>query len=483
MTFQAALKTFPETLKALLIKAEQSQHVERTIRLVDAFIRIVGNRHYKGKNPAVASVYAPLRVGMIVVAAIAFVTLVFGMLVPIDSAAIAKGSVAVSSKRKTVQHLEGGVVKAILVKEGDLVKEGQPLVEISDIAPKASRDLVQNELWIARAAELRLQALKENKGDLEFPEAMLEAAKDSPELKKTLRTQADLFKTQRDAQAGKLATLKQRITKSREEMAGLSAQLESAKSQHALINEEIDSVQKLLKQGLSTKPRLLSLQRQGEGLLGSEGEYAALIAKAEQSMTEMDMEVINLENEFSNYIAEEFEKVASRINDLEKKLDAASDVMTRTVVAAPSEGRVTGLKFHTVGGVVAPGAAILDIVPQDDQLVLEVRVEPTDIDVVHTGLQSRVTFPALKSRRLPVLTGEVVQVSADAFSEQQGLHNVSYYTARVEVDSKQLDRLGAGIKLYPGMPADVFINTGSRSFVSYLFAPLTDSMNRAFKED
>lgn len=182
-------------------------------------------------------------------------------------------------------------------------------------------------------------------------------------------------------------------------------------------------------------------------------------------------------------VAGELGEVHSKINDQEEKLRAATDVMQRTVIVAPSEGVVTGLKFHTVGGVVSPGEPIMDIVPQGEQLVLEVQVQPVDIDVVEPGLESRVVFSAYKSRRMPLLTGKVTQVSADAFHEQQGAQSNSYYTARVEVDGKELDKLDTKVKLYPGMPADVFINTGTRTFLGYLFSPLSDSLHRAFKEE
>jgi HlyD family type I secretion membrane fusion protein len=157
--------------------------------------------------------------------------------------------------------------------------------------------------------------------------------------------------------------------------------------------------------------------------------------------------------------------------------------MARTLVTAPSEGIVTGLKFHTVGGVVSPGEPIMDIVPQSDRLVLEVQIRPVDIDVVEPGLPARVIFSAYKSRRMPMLTGKVTQVSADAFHEQQGEQAQSYYTARIEVDGEQLRKLDTQVKLTPGMPAEVFINTGTRTFLGYLFSPISDSLRRAFKEE
>ncbi len=457
--------------------------LQRFMKATDAFVALLMQRRYNGQNPAMAYTYGPLRMSVLFMLAITIVTLVFGTLVPVESAAIAKGNVAVMSKRKTVQHLEGGIIKNILVRDGDMVKVGQPLLEISDIAPKANRTMVQADLWMESAAEARLNALHENKDALAFPQEIIDAAQSNAELAKTLQAQQELFRTQRETQIGKLQTLQQRIAESNEEISGLKAQIRSAEGQLSYINEESTMVKDLLKDGLATKPRLLALQRNAEELKGMRGQNMALIAKVQQGMTETQMQMINQQNDFAAQIAEELKEVRSKINDYQEKLSAAADVMKRTVVTAPSEGIVNGLKYHTVGGVVEPGAAILDIVPQNEELVLEVKIQPTDIDVVKPGLESRVIFPAYRARRMPLFTGKVIQVSADAFTEQQGLSQTSYYTARVEVDTKQMHDLSAPITLYPGMPADVYIKTGSRSFLSYLMAPITDSMDRAFKEE
>lgn len=470
-------------IKTKLEEWREHPRVAAMIADMDRFVILVSNKEYKGSNPAIASVHSPLRTCSIVILIITFITIVFGMIVPIESAAIARGNVAVISKRKTVQHLEGGIVKNILVEEGQLVKKDQPLLEISDIAPKANRGIVQSELWAMRASETRIQALQNNAKSIEFSDELKEAAKQQPELLKTMQSQMDLFTTQREGQIGKLDTLNQRIEGIKEEISGLQSQKKSTSSQLVLIKDELAGIQELYKEGMATKPRLLELQRTAEELKGNSGQYIAQIAKAQQSITETQMELINLENDFASKLAEESRDVRSKISDYEEKLRAATDVMNRTIITSPYEGIVTGLKFHTIGGVVAAGTPIMDIVPQSDKLVLEVHVQPTDIDVVEIGMSARIVFSAYKSRRMPTLTGKVTQVSADTFNEQQGLQNVSYYTARVEVDNTELAALDAKIKLYPGMPVDVFINTGSRSFFAYMLAPVTDSLQRAFKED
>lgn len=472
-----------QLLQSSMAKADSAPFTKSLVDLLDFLSKAATKRHYQGVNPAIAKVYGPLRISILFMLAITLLTVVFGMVAPIDSAAIAKGNVAVMTKRKTVQHLEGGIIKSILVKEGDVVVQGQPLIEISDVAPKANRSIVEVDLWTERAAEARLLSLRQRKETLEFPQDIQAAAQSHADVAKTLQAQTELFTTQRDTQTGRLNTLEQRIAEAQAEITGLKAQVRSADAQLIYLKDETESVARLYEKGLSTKPRLLGLQRQSEELKGTRGQNMAQIAKVEQGITETKMQIINQENEFATQIAEELKEVQSKISDHKEKLNAASDVMARTIVVAPSEGIVTGLKFHTIGGVINPGAAILDIVPQNEQLVLEVKIQPTDIDVVKPGLESRVIFPAYKARRMPLFHGKVIQVSADAFTEQEGAHAVSYYTAKVEVDGKQITSLDTPINLYPGMPADVYINTGSRSFLSYLFAPVTDSMRKAFKEE
>jgi HlyD family secretion protein len=456
---------------------------ERFLAAADSYVRMIMNREYKGDNPAMAKAYAPLRASILFISLVSAIILIFGIAVPVESAAIAKGNVTVLNKRKTVQHLEGGIIKAILVKDGDSITKGQPLIELSDVTPKANRSMVQADLWLERAAEARLNALRENKDTITFPDELVQVAQHNTDIARTMQAQQELFTTQREAQIGKLQTLQQRIAESEEEIKGLKAQISSAEGQLVYINEEIKTVKTLLKDGLATKPRLLALQRSAEELKGNRGQNIAMIAKVQQNMTESKMHILNQQNEFASQIAEELKEVRSKINDHTERLSAASDVMNRTIVIAPSEGIVTGLKYHTVGGVIEPGAAIMDIVPQNEELVLEVKIRPVDIDVVKPGLESRVVFSAYKSRRMPLFTGTVTQVSADAFTEKQGLGEESYYTARVNVDTQQMKALETPIVLYPGMPADVYIKTGSRSFISYLMAPITDSMDHAFKEE
>ncbi|PZP84035.1 MAG: HlyD family type I secretion periplasmic adaptor subunit [Azospirillum brasilense] len=473
------------TAKKVMLYSRRYEHrpwVKKVRETTDFIVTTTCNREYKGENEAVRAIYGPLRITMIAMLVLFFVIFVIGSLAPIKSAALAKGTIVVLSNNKTVQHLEGGIIRDILVSEGQLVKKGQTLIELNDISPKAARNIARIELYMARITEARLMALKQEKEEMEIAAEILEAAAENKDLKKTIDTQRDLFLTQRDLQEGKMATLKQRIEEYNEEIGGFEAQVKSAEGQLALIQEEIEPMERLVAKRYAAKPQLLALHRKKEELEGNRGQYTANIAKTKQSIGEAELQLTTLRHEFASQIADELGDAQAKISDNEERLASAADIMHRTTITSPYEGIVTGMKYHTVGAVISPGEALMDIIPQNEPLVIDAQVQPADIDVVSKGLHTRIVFSAYKTRSMPRLTGEVTRVSADVLATKD-IQPVHYYNARVEVSGEELARLKSRIHLYPGMPVEVFIETGSRSFMGYLFAPITSSLERAFKED
>lgn len=466
-----------------LKQLESHPWVLRFAVAADHVTEIALQPRYEGNNPAIAAAYGPLRTSLLVMLVLFFVIFILGALVPIESAAVAHGTIVVMSNKKTVQHLEGGVIREILVKDGDVVKENQPLIVLNDVAPKANQSMVSSDLATARITEARLLALRDNTDHMTISEEILKQSVSNPDIEKTIATQTSLFTIQKETHIGKVNTLKQRIEQSNEEIVGLQAQVKSAEGQLRLIAQEVGPMERLVSKGYAAKPQLLALKRQQQELEGNRGQYLAAIAKARQGVTETEMQIVNANNDFATEIADEMRDIQAKITDFEEKLRATSDVMARTIITAPYEGVVNGLKYHTIGGVITPGTPIMDIVPQSDKLIVEAQVHPTDIDVVETGMDTRIVFSAYKTRNMPRLKGKVVNVSADAFTPQQGMQASSYYTARVEVDSEQLSKLDTKVKLYPGMPVEVFIHTGARSFIGYMLAPISGSLNKAFKED
>ena len=273
--------------------------------------------------------------------------------------------------------------------------------------------------------------------------------------------------------------MRQKIEQSKREIDGLRAQQTSASDQVRLIRDELRGVRILYQQKNISIQRLKALEREEANLLGRLGEHQAMESRAEQAIAEAEIEILNLRNDFQNDVVDELRETQTQLADIEERIRASADTFKRILIIAPLSGTITDLKVHTVGGVISPGAKIADIVPQDDKLIVEAKVQPQDIDVVRAGLLARVRLSAYKTRNVPPVDGIVRHVSPDRFTDERT--GQSYYLARIEIDDKELKPLKE-VELYPGMPTDVLIVIGERTLLSYLFAPITDSFNKAFRE-
>jgi HlyD family type I secretion membrane fusion protein len=294
-----------------------------------------------------------------------------------------------------------------------------------------------------------------------------------------IRGQERIFVSGREALQGEVDVLHQRIAQINAQIDAFDAQVAAGVDQLALIDEEVTSVKVLVDKGLERKPRLLSLERNAAYLAGQQGEYAGRIAQSKETIAGARMEILNARRTRVEKAALELREVETQLAQVEERLAEADVKLGRRDVLAPQAGTVLALRYHTLGGVVPPGNEILDIVPTDERLLIEARLSPTDIDVVHDGLTAKLVLSAFKSRTTPHINGRVVQVSADV--QQDERTGEPYYLARVEVDTQQLAGLD-GIKLTPGMPVETIIHTGDHTFWTYLVQPLTDSFRRAFRE-
>jgi len=420
----------------------------------------------------------------LIMASIFAIVLFFGglgtwaALAPLDSAAIAPGIVIVQSNRKTVQHLEGGIVAEILVKEGDHVEAGQVLVRLDDTRVRAILGLLQNKYNAALALEARYLAERDGLDEIEFPDALLDYAGES-DVVEMLVGQVNIFEARRDTLAGAIAIFKQRIVEFGEEIVGLGAQVEADQQQIELIAEELEGVRLLVNKGLARKPRLLALQRRAAELGGDRGEHLAFIARAKQNMAETDLQILDLQNRRTNQVVNGLREVQTQLSDLDERLLSARDVFERTEIRASRAGVVVDLQIHTVGGVIAGGEVLLDIVPQDDKLSIEVKIDPDDIDIVHVGLDAQLRLTAYNRRMTPTIDGKVIYVSADRLTDPQT--GLGYYKALIEVDANSLDSID-GVVLYPGMTAQVMIVTGQQTVMEYILSPLMDSFSVALRE-
>jgi len=419
-----------------------------------------------------------IRTGMIVVGVFVIGFLGWAALAPLDSALVAQGVVVVETHRKTIQHLEGGIVSAIYVTDGQKVAAGEPLVQLDDTEAKASLSLVRGQTDALAAQQARLEAERDNADKIAFPPELL-ARQDDPKVAEAIRGEQNTFDTHRATLAKQQDIYNQRISENKRIIAGLVSQQNSVEQQSQLIGQESDSVQQLYNKGLSTLPRLLQLKRQAADLGGQHGQVSEKIAQVNLDSGEDELQIVNLRNQFLNDVVKDLRDVQTKRFEALDRLHAAKDVAARLRLTAPVAGKVVGLAVHSKGAVIRPGDTVLEIVPIDDQLDVEAHVRPEDADDVHIGMTAKVNLGAYKQRRLPMITGTVTTISADRLTDQKT--GQAYFNVEIAVDLNQLKDY-PDIKLIPGMPVDVSLETGSRTALDYFVEPISAVFRHGMRE-
>lgn len=399
-------------------------------------------------------------------------------LAPMKSAAIAPGVVKVASERKTIQHLEGGIVKDILVKEDQEVVAGQVLVRLDDINARARYAVLQGGHDALTAEVTRLGAERDDQAVLVFPASLQQRMTDA-RVARLLDGERQLFVSRQAAMQGQMAVLRQRKQQNQEKITGRLTQIEASKTKLDYIAEEIKGAETLMEVGMYTKTKYYELKRAEADLTGETGRLRADIAETRALSGETDLRILDMKNQFQKDANDRLQDARTKLDSLTEQLDSAADALARTEIVARQAGTVMGLQVHTLGGVIRPGAAILDIVPKDDKMIVEARVRPEDIDIVHKGLPAEVRFTSFNSRTTPVFNGKVSRVSADRFTDpNRGAAGAAYYIAQIEIDPKHVPNL----TLQPGMPAEVHIVTGERTALNYITKPINDQINRGMLE-
>ncbi|MCF8003120.1 MAG: HlyD family type I secretion periplasmic adaptor subunit [Chromatiaceae bacterium] len=398
---------------------------------------------------------------------------------PIDSAAVAPGIVTVETSRKTVEHLDGGIVSEILVREGDTVAAGQVLIRLDETDPRTQLAMARSRYFALRAQEARLLAERDGEKQLEFPPD-LAAAEADPRLRQAITGQRSLFNARRTAREGEKEVLEQRISQLEEQIEGLEGVIGTSKRRIALYQEEINALDELFSKGFSDNSKLREWERLVAELEGEISERRSTISSTRVKIGETRLQIVQISRQLASEVAQELHQVQTELAELRERILSLEKRLERTEVIAPASGQVVGLQIHTVGGVIKPGEEILDIVPQDGPLLVEARVSPTDIDRVDPGLEAELRLTAFNAANTPTVPGEVLTVSGDRLVDQST--GTPYYLARIRVTPGGMNTLGARI-LRPGMPVDVLIKTGERTFFEYLMRPLTDRIATAFKED
>lgn len=426
-----------------------------------------------------AMVHKEVVAGSVAIGVFAVFLVVWSTLAPLSSAAIAPGVISPHGSRKTIQHLEGGIIERILVEEGTRVEAGDPLVLLEDTMARASWQLIRTQYFTLAARHARLGALQSGAEEVYFPDWLAEEAGD-PDVASILASEMNLLETRRKAHRDRKAVLQQNIVQLEKEIDGLNAQVAGQVRQLTLIKEEISGVQQLVDKGLERTPRLLGLQRTEAQIKAQRGANNALISRTEQAISEIELELIAADTVLQDEVAREMASVQAELSQAGERMAASGDILNRIEITAPVAGKVLDLRYHTAGGIIAPGAAIMDIVPENEELIIEARVSPMDIDVVYESLTAQIHLSAFGQRNLPMITGTVRHVSADRLLDE--VTGQPYFRATVEVSKDEIARIGDGVTLTAGMPAEVMIVTGEQTLLGYLVKPAVDTLRRSFRE-
>lgn len=381
----------------------------------------------------------------------------WALFLPIKSASIADGVIVLDFNRKTIQHLEGGIIDQILVKEGQIINEGDILLYLHDIKTKTEQQILKERLWTMQLQKERLKSEKENKQSLNLNDFFSEAGElspsDSDKLQEIATNQLRLFQSRKDKRRGEIKVLEKK--------------LKSAEIRLRLFEKELGLIKPLVDEDNLPILREIDLQKS--------------IAEADEQAETARLQISNYKNEDLSETLKEIKESDMEIVALYNQLSASKDILKRSAIESPVSGKIMNIKYHTIGAVVPPGGEIMNIVPQHEELIVEAKVKPQDIDNVAIGMKSKIQLTAYKGKKVPKLDGEVINISPDIVTNEQTRE--SYFLARVSISKKDIAKLKDKIELYPGMPAQVFIITGSRSLISYMFTPISDSAYRAFREE
>jgi len=399
-------------------------------------------------------------------------------LMPLAGAVVVPGNLVVQSNVKTIQHPTGGVVAEVPVRNGSHVKAGDLLVRLDATQVQANLQMVSKQLDEFRAKIARLSAERDGLEQLAIPKALAARASDET-VKSLLASEEGLFKARSSARTSQKDLLQSKVAQLTEEISGLDVQVDSRGKQLELIKSELAGVQDLYDKRLVPITRLTTLQREAARIDGERGQLLSSIAETKSKIGEAQLQIVRIDQDFRTEVVKDLGEAQGKEAELVERGVAARDQLDRIELHAPTSGIVHQLSAHTIGGVVKAGDPIMEVVPDADDLQVEARLQPQDIDHVHAGQKAFVRFSAFNQRTTPQLTGEVSYVSADTSRDQQT--NSSYFTVRITLPDDERRRL-AGQQLVPGMPAEVFMQTGSRTMVSYVFKPIIDQMRRSFVE-
>ena len=404
--------------------------------------------------------------------------LIWSFTADLDSAAVASGSVIADSKKKTVSHLEGGILANILVAEGDHVKTGEPLLQLDDTRAHSDFSAISGSRIGLLARLARLRAEQQEQATITFPPELL--ADKSPIAQSVIADEQHVFEKRRDIYQGNLAAQRKQIEQFEAEADAFSAQFDSAKQQEALVSVQLESIRSLVEKGISSKRDASDLETRLSQLTGNAGQYAAERARSAQQKAAGEIALLKVQMDWQGDVANDIQDTQLKLNDISQRMKVAQDTLDRLTVRAPQDGTVLNLQVRTPGSAIAAGQPLLDIEPGNEPMIIEGKLSPLDIESVQVGAPAQVRLTAYDLRTHPPLAGRLLYIAADQTEDQQ--HGIVYYTVRAEIDADAL-AANPGMILHPGMPAELVIKRKSRKAIDYILDPITKSFYRAFRED
>jgi HlyD family secretion protein len=396
----------------------------------------------------------------------------------LSGAVLASGSVVVESSVKKVQHLTGGVVAHILARDGHKVRGGDVLLQLDDTVLRANLAIVTKGIVDMTARKARLVSERDRKAGIEWPES-LTSRPDDPDVAYAIDGERKLFDLRTNARAGQKAQLRERIAQLNEEVGGQVALQDAKREEIVLIHRELDGVRDLWSRSLVQLTRLTALEREAARLKGELAQSISATAATRGKMSEIEQQIIQIDQDLSSEVARELREVDSKIGEFVERKVAAEDQLKRVDIRAPQDGFVHQSSVHTVGGVVSPGDPVMLIVPEADQLAVEAKVPPQDIDQLHIGQRAGMRFSAFNQQTTPEISGTISRISADVTTDQRS--GQSFFTIRLAIPPDEIKRLGE-VRMVPGMPVEIFAKTYDRTVLSYFIKPLHDQVARAFRE-
>jgi HlyD family secretion protein len=429
-------------------------------------------------SPTRSSIRRNILAGLAVVGVLVGAVAGWAATTPLSGALIASGSVVVDSNVKKVQHPTGGVIGELNVREGDRVKAGDIVARLDRVVTQANLAIITKGLDELLARKARLAGERDRAEAIVFPDELTARAGEA-DVAQIMQGERRLFELRKTARLGQKDQLRQQAVQLQEEIVGLTAQQQAKLKEITLIGRELAGVRELFGKNLVQINRLTQLEREAASLDGQQAQLVASIAQAKGKIAEIELKIIQVDQDLSSEVAKELRETDAKVGEFRERKVGAEDQLQRVDIRAPQDGTVFQLSVHTVGGVVSAGEPMMLIVPDADSLTVEAKVNPQDIEQVQMKQKATLRFSAFNAATTPEVTGYVSRISADITSDQRT--GQSYYVIRISISPEELARLGE-LKLVPGMPVECFIQTGERTFMSYLLKPLRDQMNRAFRE-